>query len=92
MDKALEKRVATLESRILKSDDDQIEAIFYTVVDATAEGGGRALPVYGWKYDELKVMRVPGETDKELDQRAILEAQPFLRGRGAIPVFHPINE
>lgn len=88
----IKKRIEALESRILKNDDDRIEAIFYTVVDATAEGGGRALPVYGWKYDELKVMRASGETDEELDQRAILEAQPFLRDRGAIPVFHPITE
>ena len=87
----IEKRIEALEGRIMKNEEDRIEAVFLKVVDATREGGGRELPVHGWKFKELKVMRTPGETDEALDKRAILEAQPFLIGM-AVPVFHPITE
>lgn len=96
----IKKRIEALESRIMKNDENETQGIFYIVVDASAEAPPieeqEKIPVKGWLFqygkEEIRIIRRDGETDEELDQRAISEAKPLLRHPLAIPVFFPITE
>ncbi|MFN2411293.1 MAG: hypothetical protein ABR539_13525, partial [Halomonas sp.] len=59
------------------------------------EGAGTPLPVLGWQYqryqaDDVVTMREPGEDDEALRARHMAAVRPLL-GKGAVPMFMPIN-
>lgn len=96
MSNILAKRIEELESKILKKDDESVKAIFIKVVDARKEAAlvdeQEKQSVNGWEMNGLKVFRAAGESDKELEQRAIKEAMPLLNHPLARPVFMEITE
>jgi len=85
----IEKRVEALESHIFTKESEITIGIYYVVVDGRAGAPSEPKPVKGWKYSGHVIMRLDGESDEELKERAFDEVKPFLR-RTERPVFHPI--
>lgn len=73
----LQARVERIEKK-LPSGQDRIEAIFIRIVGAE-NGNPVELPVLGWRYDRdgesVDVMRLDGEYDQELEERAMALAR-----------------
>lgn len=83
------KRLEKLER--VHGQDDLPEAIVIRVIDSD----GEVLPVLGWQEsmtrDPHTVMRRPGESDQELEARAIAEIRA-RRPKGAVPAIIAIFE
>lgn len=83
-------------SRLLKLEGDgngdgyhQPEVIFFV---GTYPGAG---PIVGWMHEGREYLRMPDETDSELEARAISGERPFLSHRLAVPCFfsiHAVND
>lgn len=86
----LEKRIKALESKMLVDDDERPEGVFCYVVDGRKDAPPPE-PVKGWRYNEHRIMRMEGETDEELNKRAVAQVKPSM-AKNAVPVFFSINE
>ncbi|MHB8092765.1 MAG: hypothetical protein ACYDH8_14385 [Syntrophales bacterium] len=83
---SLSARIEALESRLLVNSDDQPEACFCYCIDGRKGAEPGPLPVIGWQQGSNRIMRMEGETDEELNSRAIAEVKPTM-AKNAIPVF-----
>jgi hypothetical protein len=91
MNSIIKTRLAKLEAHYSEPDN-RPEAIFVGVVRAE-KGKPKYVPVVGWASlgGDHKVWRAPGETDQQLQQRAITEARTRIKPE-AIPVFIQLTE
>ena len=92
MNREILKRLERLET-VASEDDDTPRAIMRRIVGKDLE----PLPVLGWldnsRYQEpLRIMRRPGETDEDLDERAIEEARARRTDSRAVPCLLAIVE
>ena len=87
---SIEQRVKALESKLLVDADDQPEGVFCYCVDGRKNSSPDPLLVVGWHHGEDRIMRMEGESDDDLNKRAIAQVKPSL-GKSAIPVFLSIN-
>lgn len=85
------RRLHRLET-IAGEDDDTPRAIMWRIVGSDQE----PLPVLGWKSmtgrDPLRVMRRPGESDEDLQDRAIEEARARRTDPLSVPCLLAIVE
>lgn len=86
----LDSRIKVLESKLYIDDDEQPEGVFIYRVDGRKDAPPPE-PVKGWRYGEIRIMRMKNESDETLNKRAIAEVKPSL-GKNVVPVFHSINE
>lgn len=83
------KRLDNLEKSIV-TDSEGKRAIFFLTVDASKRDPQPPAPLLGWKHYDHKILRLPGESDKDLQARAIETVKPYLRP-GQLPVFFSIQ-
>jgi hypothetical protein len=86
----LNKRVESMEKRSLSND--QIDAIFVRFVGAE-QGKPGELPVLGWRFYDgstsTNVMRNNGESDQELEDRAVfLARRRMTQGECVVRLVH----
>lgn len=91
MNTTIKTRLAKLEAHYSEPDNRPV-AVFIKVVDGR-KGSQEESPILGWSFKDgtHKVMRVSGETDQALQQRAIEKARTMISPE-ATPVFFPITE
>ncbi|MDP1991021.1 MAG: hypothetical protein Q8K00_08350 [Syntrophales bacterium] len=87
----MKKRIEALENKLLVDADDQPEGVFCYCVDGRKDAPSGPLPVNGWQHGSDRIMREAGETDEELNKRAIAQVKPSM-AKNAVPVFHSIND
>ena len=82
---SLKNRIETLESKVADESTVKTPALFMATASARigAEPPG---PVIGWTYNGHEIRRADGESDADLEARAIQTVQPTLRGR-EVPIF-----
>ena len=86
--KQIETRIQKLEQN-LKGDSDEIFAIFRIIFGVENGNPVELLPLLGWRYyrgmESVNVMRLAGEADEELEERAIaLARQHMEKGQYAV--------
>lgn len=74
----LGKRIKALENRILVDADEQPEGVFCYCIDGRIDAPAEPLPVNGWQHGSDRIMREAGETDEELEKRAIAQVRPGM--------------
>jgi len=89
MNKQIDKRLQAFEQRIFNDPDDNTEGIFFVTVNCR-QGAPSPEPIIGWRYDGHEIIRLPDETDKDLQLRALEIVGPFLR-TGEVPTFFAIQ-
>lgn len=97
MNKTLEKRVKKIEGKVfINETEERTRAIFFRVVDASREGlpieEQEKTPVKGWELNGYKWLRAEGETNKELEDRAIEGAQDLLNSPLSVPCFIQVQD
>ncbi|MFZ2631529.1 MAG: hypothetical protein WA081_09805 [Desulfosalsimonadaceae bacterium] len=87
---SLKSRIENLESKIVDETTGATRAIFFTTADHRKDGLPPG-PVLGWTYHGHEIHRADGESDTDLQGRAIVEIQQFLRPM-EVPTFFAIQE
>lgn len=85
------ERIKALESKILTDDDERPEGVFCYCIDGRKDASPEPLPVKGWHHGSDRIMRMDGESDDELNKRAIAQVKPFM-AKNAVPVFYSIHD
>ena len=66
----LHNRLEKLEAKA-GNDVDKITAIFHYIIDSVVDGKPHHAPIAGWRtYEGEKIMRLEGESDESLAERA----------------------
>jgi hypothetical protein len=86
--KNIDKRLSSIEKRLL-DDNGEETAIFFVTVSAR-KNAPPPQPVLGYKYGNHEILRLPDESDDDLENRAMAIVRPFLRD-GEAPTFFAIQ-
>ena len=86
----LQNRLEKLEAKA-GNDVDKITAIFHYIIDSIVDGKPYQAPIAGWRtYEGEEIMRLEGESDESLADRAISIANA-KSGSNRIPCFIQID-
>lgn len=78
------KRLETMEGKTIDNEE-QVQAIFFYVVDGSKKATGEQEPVQTWLYPPLVIDRLPSETDEAFSDRAASEARRTVENPFDIP-------
>lgn len=78
------KRIESLEGKTINNED-QVQAIFFHVVDASKKAIEEKEPVQSWLFPPYKIDRLPNETDEAFSDRAAREARKTMKNQFVVP-------
>lgn len=78
------KRLEGLEGKITNQGE-QIQAIFFNIVDASLNAIEEKEPVQTWLFPPLVIDRLPNETDEAFSERAAREARKTMQNPFDVP-------
>lgn len=84
------KRLETLESKTTDNEE-QVQAIFFHVVDGSKKAIEEKEPVQSWLFPPLVIDRLPNETDESFSGRAAREARKTMKNQFVVPCLFSIE-